>query len=134
MISDVKAAIISKIQEIYPSGYTIYDEDLPVSVSKPAFLIQITNQSYSRQAGNKYLSELSFDISYYSAQTAIRADMIGVQEAMLQAFDLIGTYQIKNKVAKITDNVLHFTFNIRYSEAKEEAITFMQHQKTNTKI
>lgn len=134
MISDVKAAIKSKLTELYPSGYVIYDEDLPESISKPAFLLQITSQNYNRRTGNRFSSELTFDVSYYSDQSAIRTDCITVQENSLHAFDRIGTYQARNKVAKITDNVLHFTFDIRYSEIVEEDICYMQQQQTNTKL
>jgi hypothetical protein len=134
MISDLKTAIVSKLFEIYQIGYVTYDEDLPESFSKPAFLIQITNQSYHRRLSNKFSSEVSFDITYYSDQSAIRADCIRVQETLLKAFDMIGTYQVMNKISKITDGILHFTFDIRYCEMLQEEECLMQQQQTNTNI
>lgn len=134
MISDLKAAIVSKLLELYPSGFMIYDEDLPDSITKPAYLIQITSQSYDRRVSNKYNSELSFNISYYSNQTSVRTDCIQVQEVLLRAFDNIGSCQVMNKIAKITDNILHFTFDIRYSEELQEEKCFMQQQQTNTDL
>ena len=134
MISDVKNAIKNKLTELYPTGCVVYDEDLPETISKPSFLLQITSQNYNRRTGNRFSSELTFDVSYFSDQSAVRTDCIAVQENLLQTFDLIGTYQVRNKVAKITDNVLHFTFDIRYSEIVEEEICYMQQQQTNTKL
>lgn len=133
MISDIKESIKSKLLELYP-GNVIYDEDLPETLTKPSFLIQITSQSYNRRIGNRYISDLIFDISYFSDQTAVRADYIAVQEKLLQSFDLIGTHQVRSKVAKITDNVLHFTFEIRYSEMVDTEVSVMQQQQTNTKL
>lgn len=134
MISDVKEAIVNKLKEIYPTGYVIYDEVLPETNSKPSFLIAITNQSYSKRFNNKYNSVLSFDVAYYSDQTAVRADCIRVQEDLLRAFELIGTFLVREKNAKITDNVLHFTFDIRYSEFIEEQSVLMQQRQINTNI
>lgn len=134
MISEIKAAIINKLTELYPTGYTIYDEELPEAPNKPSFLITLTGQSYGKRLGNKFISELSFDITFYSDQTAVRTDCIKLQEEILRAFDFIGTYQIRNKSAKITDNVLHFTFDIRYSEIQEEQSSIMQKQLIKTNL
>lgn len=134
MISDVKIAIVSKLQEVYPIGYVIYDEDKPENMSKPSFLITITNQSHNRRPNNKFINEITFDIAYYSDKPEIRIDSIRVQEELLRAFDFIGTYQARSKSAKITDNVLHITFVIRYTEGIEVPFNFMQQQQTNTNI
>ena len=134
MISDVKSAITNKLMELYPTGYAVYDEMVPEGVAKPYFLISVTNQTYSKRISNKYISVLSLDITYHSDQAAIRVDAISKQETLLRAFDFISTYNVKNKVAKITDNVLHFTFDIQYYEMSQEEFTLMQHQTINTKI
>jgi hypothetical protein len=134
MISEIKAAIINKLSEIYPAGYVIYDEELPGTASRPSFLITLTGQSYGKRLRNKFTSELSFDIAFYSDQTAARTDCIRVQEDLLRAFDFVGTYQARNKNAKITDNVLHFTFDIRYSEVKEDQSSLMQQKQIITNL
>lgn len=129
MLSVVKEAITNKLKELYPTGYEIYDESLPEPYIKPSFLTTITNQSYQKRLGNRYTSELSLDITYYSDQTSVRTDCLRIQEDLLRAFDLIGTFQVRNKIAKITDNVLHFTFEIIYSERKEEQASSLMQQK-----
>lgn len=134
MITDVKQAIISKLQEVYPVGYIIYDENLPDSVSKPAFLISLTNHKSSSRINNKFINILNFDLSYYSDKMDLKADCFLVQEELLRKLDIVSTYRALNKNARITDNVLHITFEIRYSEIIEESSSLMQEQQTNTNI
>jgi hypothetical protein len=134
MINDAKSAITSKLLELYPTGYAIYDEMAPEAAAKPYFLISVTNQTYSKLINNKYISVLSLDITYYSDQAAVRLDAISKQETLLRAFDFISTYNVNDKSAKITDNVLHFTFQIQYYEMSQEEFVLMQHQTINTKL
>jgi hypothetical protein len=134
MINDVKSAITDKLMRLYPVGFAVFDEVVPEAAAKPYFLISVTNQTYSKRINNKYSSVLSLDITYHSDQAAVRLDAISKQETLLRAFDSIGTYHVKNKAAKITDNVLHFTFDIQYYEMSQEELIYMQHQTTNTTI
>lgn len=135
MVSSVKKVIKNKLLEIYP-GYTIYDEDVPQNFKAPSFLIILIEQDYEKRLADKYKSQLSFDVAYFSdkGDTEIKEDCLGVQLNLFRAFDIIGTYRVLNKQAGITDNVLHFTFDINYSELKvKEGIT-MKKQQTNTEM
>jgi hypothetical protein len=134
MISEIKQAIKNKLLEIYPTGYTIYDEEIPEDYIKPSLFLTLVNQNYSRRMNNKYTSLLSFDLTYYSNSSELRMDCLRVQLDLLRTFDLVGAYRILNKNAKITDNVLHFTFDIRYSEIIKDEIVLMQQQQINTKL
>ena len=129
MIDMIKDAIKAKLEELYPSGHTVYDEVLPEAFTKPSFLIMLTEQSYQKSLGERFSSEVFFDISYYTDQPAKRMDCIRIQEELLRAFEVVGTFHIRNKKAKITDDVLHFTFDIRYSERKEELASSLMQQK-----
>ncbi len=131
MISELKAAITSKLLEVFPTGYTVYEEDLPETIVKPAFLIQITNQSYDKQTSSRYVSDISFDLSYFSDKAGLRADCIQVQEKLLRAFDAVDTFRVIKRNAKITEQILHFTFDIRYSEILQEDQSLMQQQQIN---
>jgi hypothetical protein len=132
MMNEVKQAIKDKLLELYPTGYTIYDEELPAEYSKPSFYLILTNQNYSRRMNNKYTSLLSFDLAYYSNSDEIRTDCLRIQQSLLQAFNVVGAYRVLNRNAKITDKVLHITFDIRYSEVIQEEVIPMQQQQTNT--
>lgn len=132
MISNIKQAIVNKLLELYPD-YTIYDEDVPQNFKTPSFLISLIEQNYSKRLNNKYKSTLSFDIAYFSDEdsTEIKNDCLDVQIDLIRAFDLVGSYRVLNKQATITDDVLHITFDINYSELKEEEFVKMQKQTTN---
>lgn len=138
MISGIKQVIINKLLELYPasSGYTIYDEDMPQSFTKPSFLITLKDQNYSKRMNMKFKSLLSFDVAYFSDKEAsgIKADCLDVKLTLFRSFDIIGTYRVLNKHATITDNVLHLTFDINYSEINVAAETKMQQIQTNTNI
>ncbi len=136
MINNVKQTIVNKLLELYQE-YTIYDEDVPQNFKKQSFLISLTDHDYSKRLNNKFKSLISFDIAYFSNKkvTEIKSDCFDKQLILFRAFDLIESYRVLNKQATITDNVLHFTFDINYSEIKEEELSDkMQTQETNTNI
>lgn len=134
MISSVKQAIVDKLLECY-QGYTIYDEDIPQNFKTPSFLITLIDQEYRKRINDKFDSVLSFDVAYFSGKenTEIKSDCFVVQLNLFRAFDLIDTFRVLNKQATITDNVLHFTFEIRYSEINDIQYDKMQQQQTNTR-
>ena len=138
MVNAVKQAIADKLNSLFPAadGYTVYDDNVPQDCATPYFLILLAKQTYGKRLNSKYKSTLSFDLAYYSNKetTEIRADCYSVQEVILKAFDLVGTYRVKNKNTQITDNVLHITFDVSYSEMKDEAIVYMQQVETSANI
>ena len=134
MINSVRQAIVDKLLEVYP-GYTIYADDVPQNFKKQSFLFSLIDQDYNKRVSNKYKSLLSFNVAYFSKLTTdIKADCQDKQLSLFREFDLIGTYRVLNKQSTIVDNVLHFTFDIKYSEMKVETGTPMQTQTTNTNI
>lgn len=134
MINNIRQAIVDKLAEIYPS-YTIYADDVPQNFKQQSFLITLIDQDYSKRINTKYKSLLSFDVAYFSKLTIdIKADCQNKQVELFREFDLIGTYRVLNKKAATVDNVLHFTFDINYSEIKVETGIPMQTQQTNTNI
>jgi len=136
MINDIKQAIAQKIHEQYPSS-TIYDEDIPQNFKTPSFLVTVIEQSYGKRLANKYNSTVSFDVAYFSdkGKNETKSDCQAAQVNLLRAFELVGTFRVQNLQATIVDNVLHITFDVRYSEIKTgEEIPKMQAQATNTDI
>ena len=131
MINDIKQCIVNALLKIYP-GITIYDEDIPQNFKSPSFLITLMDHNYNKRIDNKFNGEVSFDISFFSSEekTDIKNDCIRVQQDLFRNFDLIGTYRPISKNATIVDNVLHFIFNIKYSEIKNEEIYKIQNIRT----
>lgn len=135
MINNIKQAIVDKLLELYP-GYIIYDEDVPQNFKTPSFMITLIEQDYYKRLNTRFQSLLSFDVAYFSNKriTEIKEDCFDKQVSLFRNFDLIGSYRVLNKQATITDNILHFTFNINYSEARNEDFIKMQAKTTNTNI
>jgi len=135
MLSDVKQAIVDKLVVLYPT-FRIYDDNVPQNFKTPSFQLFIFDQQYGKRVGKKYKSLLSFDLTYFSDKeiSAVRMDCLGIQETLLRELDLAGTYRILKKKARITDNVLHVTFDVEYSEMISDTGTAMQTQTTTTNI
>lgn len=135
MVRVVKSAIVSKLKVLYPT-YNIYDEDVPQKFKTPSFMLSLINQDYTKRLDVKYSGLLSFDLAYFSdkAITETKVDCLEKQQTILRAFDLVGTFRVLNKQANIADNVLHITFDVRYSEIKNIEEIKMQKQETNTNL
>lgn len=135
MISEIKQAIVNKLQELYPT-YPIYMDDVPQSFTKPAFIIFLKEQEYKKRINSKYIGRIRFDVSFYSDKPTaeVKIDCQRVQENLFREFDLIGTFRAINKKTEFIDNVQHFTFDIKYSEMKVEMEAQMKSQTTNTNI
>jgi len=135
MINEIKQAVAQKIHEQYPSS-TIYDEDIPQNFKTPSFLVTVIEQSYGKRLADKYNSTVSFDLAYFSdkGKNEVKSDCQAVQVNLLRAFGLVDTFRTRNLQANITDNVLHITFDVGYSEIKLEEFVKMQTQTTNTNI
>lgn len=135
MISDIKSAIVYKLKELYPDCKR-YIDDIPQKFSKPAFVIFEIDQDYSRRLNVKYNGRISFDIAYFSDKSTpdIKSDCYEKQEVLLREFDCFGAFRAVNMNARITDNVLHMTFDVNYSEMKVEPRIPMQTKETNTNL
>lgn len=140
MIAKIKQAIVYTLIESFPMITTRYtDDNIPQNFSKPSFFTSVIDQDYEKRLNIKNKGLLSFDVAYFSAEeiSKIKSDCLVKQEDLLREFDLIGTvnkFRVLNKNARITDNVLHMTFDVNYSELKVESKIPMRTQETNTNI
>lgn len=135
MINDIKECIVETLLKIYPD-ISIYDEDIPQNFKEPSFLITLTDHQYNKRINNKFDSEISFDICFFSSKEdyEIKADCLNIQQELFRNFDFINRYRALNKEATIVDNVLHFKFNVKYSEIKEMEEVKMQNKDINTNV
>lgn len=135
MMHEIKSAIVYKLKELYPD-YKRYTDDIPQNFSYPAFVIFQIDHAYGKRLDNKYNGRISFDIAYFSDKEPedIKSDCYEKQQTLLRGFDHFGGYKALNKNARITDNVLHMTFDVNYSEIKSEETIYMQKETTNTRL
>ena len=135
VINATKIAIAQKLKELYPN-YQVYTDNVLQNFKTPAFFIFVIEQKYNKRLDNKYNGRIGFDVAYFSdkGKNEIKSDCLEVQETLLREFDEVGEFRILNKNARITDHVLHITFDIRFSEVKLSEFIPMQKQTTNTNI
>lgn len=135
MINDIKSAIVYKLRDLYPD-HKRYVDDIPQDFKKPSFVVFQIDQDYSKRLNVKYNGRISFDVAYFSDKPKqdVKTDCFVVQEVLMREFSMFGVFRATNKNARITDNVLHMTFDVNYSEMKVEDQTPMQTQETNTNI
>ena len=134
MINEIIQAIADKLADLYP-GYEIYADDIPQDFFTPSFLIVLADHDY----GNKIYGNsgtVIMDVAYFSDKGSqeIKGDCRAVQENLLRYFDIIGDFRATGKNARTVDNVLHLTFNVKYSEINLTEEFAMQKQQTNTNI
>lgn len=135
MICEIKQEIVNRLEELYPNHY-IYDEDVPQKFKTPSFMIHLILQDYEKRMNAKYKSQLNFDVAFFSDKddTEIKEDCLKVQENLFRNFDFLKTVRVLNKQAEITDNVLHFSFEVGYSEMIDKPETKMETHELNTNI
>lgn len=136
MINQISQAIIDKLAELYPDGFRRYSDNVTQNFTTPCFSIVVIEQEYNKRLNKKYSSAISFDVAYFSdvGTADIVSDCLEKQEVLLRGLDDIGSVRAINKNARITDDVLHITFDIRYSELKTESETPIQAKKVNLKL
>lgn len=150
MISDIRNAIVYKLKELYPE-FKVYIDDVPQKFKKPSFTIFNVDQDYSKRLNTKYRGRITFDVSYFSDKPMedIKSYCFEKQGVLLKGFDYITsyliinkgkpdehlipneTYRVVNKNCRTTDNVLHMTFDVNYSEMIVEDKVLMQTQETS---
>jgi hypothetical protein len=136
MISEIKAAIIAKLVELYPVIERYTDDDIPQDFSKPSFYLLVYDHDYRQRLKVTRSGTLSFDLSYFSDKpvSEMKSDCLEKQETIQRGFLILGSFKAININARVTDNVLHVTFDVRYSEMIKETGAAMQSQATNTNI
>lgn len=136
MINEIRQAVINKLAELCPAVTRRYLDDVPQNFKPAAFLLAVYEQDYNKRLSAKYKSTISFDLAYFSDKGAadIKSDCLAMQEILLRGFDMVGTFRVLNKKARITDNVLHLLFDVEYSEMIPVTDPLMRAQETNTVI
>ena len=128
MVDGVIMAIETELKTLCSTVYRFY---CPQNFKTPSFLISVTDQDYSRLLTGSSAGKISLDVQYFSGAKsvdikAIRADCVSMQEMLLRGFNLVGGFRCINKDARITDNVLHFTFDVKYRECVAVANQMME--------
>lgn len=119
MVQEVKQIIAAKLVSIHNNA-KVYDEEVLQGFKEPSFFISTYEQNYEKRIGAKYTSNLVFDVAYFPDKKTSNNEIQDIGVELFREFDLVGGFRIINKKANITDGILHFMFEIKYSELKIE--------------
>ena len=120
MVAEIKQALVNKLNELYAA--TVYDEFIPQEFDEGSFFVTVVEHSYAKAIADKYISSVSFDLSYFPAdKNNLRNECLTIAETILREFDLLDGFRILLKTAQIVDEVLHIQFTVKYRESASEA-------------
>jgi len=136
MINDVYKGISAECKIVNPTA-KVYRDNTPQNFTTPAFLVEQIDFSPVRSINGKQRISVQFDLKYFPDGEA--KDYLNkcrlMQEELSRHFHVLeGSFYVKDRSFKVTDNVLHFQFTVDYAEALVAGETPMQELETNTNM
>lgn len=132
-INNIISAIAGMLKTVKP-GCVVYADSVPQSFKKNSFYIQLTDHEYGKRIGNRYSSVVTFDIAYFSVSPSVCTDCHETAENVMRLLNTVGVFRPVNVVSRVTDNVLHIMFDVKYSEIEEASFVAMRTSDVNSKI
>ena len=132
MINELYKAIAAGLKLI--KFCTIYREDVPQDFVTPCFMVTLYDQNPSRGINGRMKNSVRVDVLYFPEdEVDYQEECWTVGESLRREFQPTG-FKIKNRNMKITDKVLHFLFDVDYTEYQEKSDVKMQSMSQNTVI
>ena len=136
MINDVYKGISAECKIVNPTA-KVYRDNTPQNFTTPAFLVEQIDFSPTRSINGKQRISVQFDLKYFPDGEA--KDYLNkcrlMQEELSRHFHVLeGSFYVKDRSFKVTDDVLHFQFTVDYTEALVAGETPMQELETNTNM
>ena len=136
MINDVYKGISVECKIVNPAA-KIYRDNIPQNFKTPAFFAELIEISPMRSVNGKQRISSQFDLQYFpdGNPTEYKTKCIQMQEELSRHFQVLeGSFYVKDRSFKLTDDVLHFQFTVDYTEAFIADETPMQELDTNTNM
>jgi len=136
MINDVYKGISVECKILNPAAKT-YRDNIPQNFKTPAFFAELIEFSPMRSVNGKQRISSQFDLQYFpdGYPTEYKTKCIQMQEELSRHFHVLeGSFYVKDRSFKVTDDVLHFQFTVDYTEALVAGETPMQELETNTNM
>lgn len=132
MINELYKAIAAGLKSV--KSCTVYREDVPENFDTPSFMVTLYDQNPSRGINGRLKNSVRVDVLYFPEnEVDYQEECWAVGENLRREFQPAG-FKIKNRNMKITDKVLHFLFDVDYTEYREESDVKMQSMSQNTEI
>lgn len=136
MINDVYKGILAECKIVNPAAKA-HRDNTPQNFTPPAFLAEMIDFTPTRSINGKQRVSAQFDLQYFpdGEPTGYKMKCIQMQEKLSRYFHVLeGSFYVKDRSFKVTDDVLHFQFTVDYTEAYIADETPMQELETNTNI
>lgn len=132
MINELYKAIAAGLKSV--KSCTVYREDVPENFVTPSFMVTLYDQNPSRGINGRLKNSVRVDVLYFPEnEVDYQEECWTVGESLRREFQPAG-FKIKNRNMKITDKVLHFLFDVDYTEYRDESDVKMQSMSQNTEI
>lgn len=136
MINDVYKGIKEECKSIIPD-IKVYRDNIPQNFKTPSFFAELIDFTPERSINGKQRISAQFDLQYFPDGESIeyKTKCIQMQEELSRHFRVMeGSFYVKDRSFKVTDDVLHFQFTVEYTEAFIVNETPMQELETNTNL
>lgn len=136
MINDVYKGIAAECKAI-AQGIKVYRDNIPQNFTPPAFFAELIDFSPTRSVNGKQRISAQFDLQYFpdGEPTEYKSKCVQMQEELSRRFHVLdGSFYVKDRSFKVTDDVLHFQFTVDYTEAYIADETSMQELETDTNL
>lgn len=132
MINELYKAIAAGLRSV--KSCTVYREDVPENFVTPSFMVTLYDQNPSCGINGRLKNSVRVDVLYFPEnEVDYQEECWTVGESLRREFQPAG-FKIKNRNMKITDKVLHFLFDVDYTECREESDVKMQSMSQKTEI
>lgn len=110
----------------------VYQEDVFQNFSTPSWLILPYDQHPAAGINGCINNRVRLDVAYFPKDdTEINAECWAIGQSLARDFRMEG-FKIKNRSLKITDDVLHFMFDVDYREYLPDGTPQMQGMSQRT--
>lgn len=132
MINKLYESIGSALKQI--KSCVVYKEDVPQGFVLPCFMVTFYEQNPGRGLNGRFKNSVMVDILYFPEdEVNYQEESWDIGQKLSREFCPEG-FKSKNRNLKITDKVLHFTFDVDYWEYRKEHSERMQTLSENMSI
>jgi len=140
MTNNIVDAISVQLFEIFGAEYAIYTENVEQDLQEPCFFIDVVDARREKIIGQRYYSNNTFDICYFSNEEERKKDFRNVGDALMDEMEYISLangdlLHATNMRCEVIDDVLHFLVDYNLIAMKEmEPYIDMENATIDTSI
>mgnify|MGYP003365787932 CR=1 FL=1 len=126
-MEDITSLIVNTIHDKLPN-LPVYRENMPTAFSEPSFAVNRIGVHSSGELHGYDMRTYAFDLSYFPTPERPREDADMMAEWLMENLKIVepNYATLLNRDINVTDNILHYTFDIRAHVRGEPAPTMNQ--------